>query len=94
MVYKLHKTTEMNNPETDVLPHSRFITYLVLIFSDLNKAQIYKMPYKDISHNEIGIVTSFDYSCLFKQNVHKEDYELKIFYLKLKMKNMFMWEKK
>ena len=33
-----------SNPETHVLTHNRFITYMVLIFTDLKKAQIYKIP--------------------------------------------------
>ena len=40
----LDKTPGLNNPETIVLTHNRFITSLVLIFSALNKAQIYKTP--------------------------------------------------
>ena len=40
----LDKTPRLNNPETYALTHNRFTTYLVLVFSDLNKAQIYKMP--------------------------------------------------
>ena len=39
------KTLGMNNPETRVLTQNRVNTYLFLIFSDLNKAQIYKLPY-------------------------------------------------
>ena len=31
MVYKLDKTPEMNNPETYVLTHNRFNTYLIYI---------------------------------------------------------------
>ena len=34
------KKPEMNNPETYLLTHIRFNTYLALIFSDLNNAQI------------------------------------------------------
>ena len=34
------KTTGLNNPETYVLTHNRFNTYLVLIFTDINKTQI------------------------------------------------------
>ena len=37
------KTPGLSNPETHVLTHNRFNTYIVLIFADLNKAQIYKM---------------------------------------------------
>ena len=45
MVYNLEKavhdkTPRLNNPETYVLMHNRFRTYLVLFSSDLNKAQI------------------------------------------------------
>ena len=38
----LEKTPGLNNPETYVLTHIRFNTYLVLIFTDLKKAQFYK----------------------------------------------------
>ena len=44
------KTSELNNPETYVLTHNRFNTYIVLIFTDSKKAQIYKMPYGNSSH--------------------------------------------
>ena len=77
MVYKLEKTTEMSNLETYLLTHIRFNTYLILIFSDLNKAQIFKMPYKDSSYNEIEKVLSFNYSCVFKPNGHKEVYHIR-----------------
>ena len=36
----------MNNPETYLLSHNRFIDYLVLLFVDQNKAQIYTFPNK------------------------------------------------
>ena len=78
MVYKLgKKTPEMVNPETYVSTHNRFNTYLILIFGDLNKAQIHKMPYNDSSHNEIEIVVSYNYSCLFKSNEHKANYHIR-----------------
>ena len=38
------KTPGLNNTETYMLTQNRFVTYLVLIFSDLSKAQIYKLP--------------------------------------------------
>ena len=41
----LEKTPGLNNPETYVIIHNRFNIYIVLIFTDLKKAQIYKMPY-------------------------------------------------
>ena len=36
------KTPGLNNPETYMLTHTRFIAFMVLILSDLNKAQILK----------------------------------------------------
>ena len=53
------KTPGLNNPESYVLTYNRFNTYMVLIFSDFNKAQIYKMPYRDSPHHEIEILISF-----------------------------------
>ena len=47
---------------------------MVLIFSDSNKAQIYKMPYRDSPLHEIEILMSFDYLYLFRPNKHTEDY--------------------
>ena len=34
------KTPGLNNPEAYILTHNTFNTYIVLIFSDLKKAQI------------------------------------------------------
>ena len=62
---KLEKTPGLNNPETYVLTHNRFNTYMVLIFIDLKKAQIYKMPYRKSHHQEIEKVMSFDYLHIF-----------------------------
>ena len=61
-----NKTPGLNNPETHVLTRNRFNTYMVLIFTDLKKAQIYKMPYKNSHCQEIEIVTKFDYQHLFR----------------------------
>ena len=60
-----------------MLTHNRFNTYLVLIFSDLNKAQIYKMPNRISPHQEIEILMSFDYLNVFKPNEHTEDYHIR-----------------
>ena len=66
------KTPGINNPETHVLTHNRFNTYMVLILNDLKKAQIYKLPYRNNHHQEIEIVTKFDYQHLFKPfGLHK-----------------------
>ena len=71
------KTTGLNNPETYVLTHNSFNTNIVLIFTDLNKAQVYKMPYRDSPHREIQILMSFDYLHLFRPNEHTEDYHIR-----------------
>ena len=70
----IFKTPGLNNPESYVLTHNRFNTYMVLIFSDLNKAHIYKMPYRDSPHHEVEILMSIDYMNVFEPNVHNEDY--------------------
>ena len=56
----------LNKPETYVLTHIRFNTDLILIFSNLNNAQIYKIPHRDGPHHEIEIVISFSYLELFE----------------------------
>ena len=43
----------MNNPETYLLSHNRFIDYLVLIFVDEKKAQIYTFPKRVDEHDVI-----------------------------------------
>ena len=63
----------MNNPETYVLTRNRFNTYIVLIFSDLKKGQIYKIPYRNIPHQEIEMVMSFDYLHLFGPDENNKD---------------------
>ena len=37
----------LNNPETYMLADKRFNNNMVLIFTDLKKAQIYKIPYRN-----------------------------------------------
>ena len=60
-----------------MLTHNRFNTYIVLIFTDSKKAQIYKMPYRNSPPQEIEIVMSFDYLRLFRPNEHTEDYHIR-----------------
>ena len=67
----------LNNSETYVLTHNRFNNYMVLNFTDLKNAQIYKMPYKDSPHHEIEIFMSFDYLHLFRPNEHSEVYHIR-----------------
>ena len=59
------------------MTHNRFNTYIVLIFTDLKKAQIYKISYRDSPHHEIEILLSFDYLRLFRPNEHTEGYHIR-----------------
>ena len=52
---------------------NRFNTYIVLIFADLKKAQIYKMPCRNSSHQEIEIVMSFDFLHVFGPDENNKD---------------------
>ena len=70
------KTPGLNIPETNVIRHNRFNNYMVLIFTDLKKAQIYKTPYRKSPHQEIQILMRFDYLHLFRPNEHSEDYHI------------------
>ena len=67
------KTPGLNNPETYVLTHNRFNKSIVLIFADLKKAQIYKMPFTNSPHQENEKVMSFDYLHLFGPDENKKD---------------------
>ena len=89
------KTPGLNDPETYVLTYNNFNTYLVLIFIELNKTQIYKTPYRDSPHQEIEIVMNFKYLNVFEPIEHKEDYVIRKaneenFFSKVEMKNNFM----
>ena len=104
MIYNLEKTFHektpgLNTPETYVLTQIRFFTYLVLIFIELNKAQIYKKPYRDGTHHEIEIAMSFKYLNLVEPNEHSEDFYIRkpndeIFLFQIGDKNISMREKK
>ena len=67
------KTPGSYNPETYAVTHNRFNTYMVLIFDDLKKAQIYKMPYRNSPHQEIEKVLSFDYLDVFGPDKDNKD---------------------
>ena len=67
------KIPGISNPESYMLKHARFKTYIVLLFTDLNKAQIYKMHYRDSPHREIEILLSFDYLNVFIPIEHTEE---------------------
>ena len=73
----LEKTPGLNNPESYMLTHNRFNKYIVLVFTDLKKAQIYKIPYRNSPHQEIEILISFDYLHLFRANERTEDYHIR-----------------
>ena len=50
---------------------------MVLIHSDLNKVQIYKMPYRDSPNHQIEIITNFNHLNLFETIEHIEDYHIR-----------------
>ena len=66
----------MNNPETYLLSHNRFIDYLVLIFVDKKKAQIYTFPNKVDEYDIIQYIIDFPYQRLFRPNKHLERYHI------------------
>ena len=55
-----NKTLRLNKPETYVLTDKQFKTYMVSVFSDFDKTQTYKMPYRDSPHREIEKLMSFN----------------------------------
>ena len=46
---------------------------MILTYSELNEAQIYKMPDRDSPNHEIEIFMSFNYLYLLKPNGHIKD---------------------
>ena len=68
------KTPGLSNPETYMLKYAIFNTFMVLLFTDINKAQIYKMSSRISRHREIEILMSFDYLHLLSPNEHTEDF--------------------
>ena len=50
---------------------------MILVFSSLNKAQMYEMPYRDIPHLEIEILASFIYLNVFKPIEHTDDFHIR-----------------
>ena len=73
----MNDNLELNKPETYVLAHIRFNNYTVLIFTDLKKAQIYRIPYRNSPHQEIEMLINFDYLHLFRPNEDREDYHIR-----------------
>ena len=67
------KSPGLNNRETFVVTLKRFNTYLVLIVSDLNKAQIYELLYRESPYHEIEKLMRFKYLKLFKPKELTED---------------------
>ena len=66
----------MNNPETYLLSHNRFIDYLVLIFVNKRKAQIYTFPNRVDEYDVIKLNIDFQYKRLFRPNTHLERYHI------------------
>ena len=64
----------MNNPELYLLSHNRFIDYLVLIFVDRKKAQIYTFPNRVDEHDISKLIIDFQNKRLFRPNKHLERY--------------------
>ena len=56
-----------------MLTHNRINTYIVLIFCDLKKPQIYKIPYRNILHEQIEIFMSFEYMHVFGPDENNKD---------------------
>ena len=56
------------------MTRNRFNTYLVVIFTNENRAQVYKMVCKDIPKNEFELVMTFNFINLFRPKDHKEEY--------------------
>ena len=73
----MNDNLELNNPETYVLTHNSFNNYMVLIFTDLKKAQIYKTPYRNSPHEKIEKIMNFDYLRLFRPNEQSVDYHIR-----------------
>ena len=74
MITKLRlscKPLGLNNPKTYVLTLSRFNTYMISIFGDLNEAQIYKVSYRDSPHHELDKVLFLNNLYIFKSNEDK-----------------------
>ena len=71
------KTPGLKNPETYVSIHIKFNIYMVLFFTDLKKAHIYKIPYRISPHQEIEKLMPFDYLDLFRAN-NNEIFQFKI----------------
>ena len=59
-----------------MLSHNRFIDYLVLIFVDKKKAQIYTFPNKVDEYDIIQYIIDFPYQRLFSSNKHLERYHI------------------
>ena len=60
-----------------MVTQNRFITYMVLLFSDINEAQFYKIPYRNSPHQKTEILLSFDYLRLFRPNERSPDYHIR-----------------
>ena len=71
-----NKPPGLNNLETHVVTDKRLNNYLVMLFSGLNEAQIFKMPCSDNRHHEMKEILSFKCLNSFKPNEHTEDYQI------------------
>ena len=60
-----------------MLTQNRFTTFIVLVFSELNKAQIYKMPRRDSPYHGNVEVMSFNYLNSCRPNKHIKFYYIR-----------------
>ena len=56
---------------------NRFNTYKVLVFSDFNKTQVFKMLFRDCLLNGFELPLSSSYLNVFEMNKHTQDYHIR-----------------
>ena len=93
------KTPGLNNPETNVLTHNRYNTYMVLIFTDLKRLKLIECHIETVLIKKLKWLQNFIINIYLDLLDLKKEYMLekkltKTSYSKLKIKNIFMWEKK
>ena len=67
------KTPGLKNPDTYVLTQNHLKTYMILVFSDLNKTQISQMLSRDNPYHKKEILMSFKKLNLFLPIEHTGD---------------------
>ena len=67
------KTLGLKNPDTYVITQNHLQTYMILVFSDLNKTQISQMLSRDSPYHKNEILMSFKKLTLFIPIDHTGD---------------------